>query len=130
MFMTWNIYVTRVIPQAGIDILKASGVKMEINPHDRPLTRKELLAEVRGRDGILCLLHDRIDKEVFDAADKTRGFANYAVGFNNVDVAEATRRKIPISNTPDVLTDATADLAFALLLSTARRIAEGDRIMR
>ena len=128
--MAWNVYVTRLIPQAGIEILKASGAEVEVNSHDRPLTRKELLAAVRGRDGILCLLHDKIDKEVFDAAGPARGFANYAVGYNNIDVAEATRRKIAITNTPGVLTEATADLAFALLLATARRICEGDRVMR
>ncbi len=128
--MQWNVYVTREIPLPGIELLRAAGATVEVNPHDRPLTRAELLAAVRGRDGVLCLLHDAINAEVFDAADKARGFAQFGVGYNNIDVAEATRRKIPITNTPGVLTDATADLAFALLLATARRICEGDRIMR
>ena len=79
---------------------------------------------------MLGLLTDRIDAEFFDAAPRLKGYANYAVGFDNIDVPEATRRRIPVSNTPDVLTNATAELAWTLLLATARRVAEADRIMR
>jgi len=103
---------------------------VEGNPHDRVLTREELLREVRDRDGVLPLLTDTIDEEVLAAANKAKIFANYAVGFNNVDVAAATRRGIMVTNTPGVLTDATADLTWALLMAAARRIPESERFLR
>ncbi len=124
-----KVYVTRRIPQLGLDLLAAS-CDVEVNPHDRPLTRPELLQQVAGRDGVLCLLTDKIDAEVFDAAPGVKGFANYAVGYDNIDVKEATRRKIPVSNTPGVLTDATAEMAWALLFAVARRVVESDAVMR
>lgn len=124
-----NVYVTRLIPQEGIELLKAE-CDVEINPHDRPLTREELLEKVKGRDGILCLLTDKIDAEVFDAAKGVKGFANYAVGYDNIDVPEATKRGIPVSNTPGVLTDATAEMAWALLFTVSRRVIESDQFMR
>jgi glyoxylate reductase len=124
-----KVYVTRRIPEAGLAMLKAK-FEVVVNPEDRPLTRKELLSNIADADGVLCLLTDRIDGEVFDSAKKTRGFANYAVGYDNMDVAEATRRKIPLSNTPDVLTNATAEMAWALLFSAARRVIESDAVMR
>lgn len=124
------VYVTRQIPQAGIDVLRAAGHEVKINPHDRPLSREELLAAVADAEAVLCLLTDRIDAEVLDAAGGVKGFANYAVGYDNLDVPEATRRGIPLSNTPGVLTDATADMAWALLFSVARRVVESDAVMR
>ncbi len=129
--MKANIYVTRRIPQAGLDLLTEAGHSVEVNPEDRVLTHEELLAAVKNRDGILCLLTDTIDEAIFEAAGpQCKGFANYAVGFNNIDVAAATRRGIRISNTPGVLTDATADHAWALLFSVARRIVQSDAFMR
>ncbi len=129
--MKGNLYVTRLIPQAGLDLLKQEGHSLEVNPEDRVLRPEELLAAVKGRDGVLCLLTDKIDEAVFEAAGpQCKGFANCAVGFNNIDVAAATRRGIPISNTPGVLTEATADHAWALLFSVARRIVESDAFMR
>ena len=125
-----NVYVTREIPRPGLDILTEACSRVEVNPHDRVLTREELLEGVRGRDAVLCLLTDTIDAEVLDAAKGCRIFANYAVGYNNVDVAAATARGIAVTNTPGVLTDATADLTWALLFATARRIPEGDRYTR
>ena len=125
-----NIYVTRMIPQAAIDLLKEY-CDVEINPEDRVLEKQELLRKIKGRDGVLCLLTDAIDSEVFDAAGpQCRIFANYAVGYNNIDVKEATKRGIVITNTPDVLTDATADLAWAILFAVARRIVEADKFTR
>jgi len=124
-----RIYVTRKIPQVGLDIL-AEKCDVEVSPHDRPLARQEFLSAITGRDGILCLLTDRIDAECFDAASGVKGFANYAVGYDNMDVAEATKRGIPLSNTPDVLTEATADMAWALLFAVARRVVESDAVMR
>jgi len=104
---------------------------LECNPYDRVLTREELLKGVRGKEGLLPLLTDRIDGEVLDAAGpRLRIVANYAVGFNNIDVGAATSRKIAATNTPGVLTDTTADLAMALLLAVARRIVTSDAYAR
>lgn len=124
-----NVYVTRLIPEEGLDLLRAS-CDVEINPHDRPLTRDELLKAVRGRDGVVCLLTDKIDAEVMDAAKGAKGFANCAVGYDNLDLAAAAERRLPLSNTPGVLTLATAEMAWALLFSAARRIVESDKVMR
>ncbi|QGP91183.1 Putative 2-hydroxyacid dehydrogenase [Neomoorella glycerini] len=125
----WNVYVTRLVPQPALDLL-AEYCDLEINPEDRVLTRAELLEKVRGRDGILCLLTDILDDEVFTAAKGVKIFANVAVGFNNVDLEAATRHGIMISNTPGVLTEATADMAWALLFTVARRVVEGDKFTR
>lgn len=96
-----------------------------------PPSREELLKRVQGVDGILSLLTDRIDGEVMDAAGEgLKVISNHAVGFDNVDVAAATVRRIPVGNTPDVLTDATADFAFTLMMSAGRRVLEADRFVR
>lgn len=124
-----QVYVTRMIPRQGIELLQTV-CDVEINPEDRPLSRAELLAKIGDKDGVIGLLTDRIDAGFFDAAPKLRGYANYAVGYDNIDVAEATRRGIPVSNTPGVLTDATAELAWALLFAVARRVVESDTVMR
>jgi len=128
--MGFNVYVTRRIPDPGLDILRRECEVSDINPDDRVLTREELLAAVKGRDGVLCLLTDKIDGEVFDAAKGAKVFANYAVGYDNIDVPAATERGIAITNTPGVLTDATSDMAWALLFSAARRTAESDKYTR
>jgi glyoxylate reductase len=125
-----NIYVTRRLPQVAMDLLEKN-FQIESNPYDRVLTRAELLEKVKGRDGLLPLLTDRIDGEVMEAAGRQlRVIANYAVGFNNIDVPAATARKIAVTNTPGVLTDTTADLTLALILGVARRLAESDRYAR
>jgi len=124
-----RVYVTRRIPDAGLELLRRD-CEVEVNPYDRPLSRQEFLASIRGKDGVLCLLTDSVDAEALDAAPGVKGFANYAVGFDNLDVAEATRRRVPLSNTPDVLTDATADMAWALLFAAARRVVESDGVLR
>jgi len=129
--MGFNVFVTRIIPKMGLDIVHRACEKVEINPHDRVLTRDELLAGVRGRDGVLCLLTDKIDEEVFEAAGpQCKIFANYAVGYDNVQVEAATRRGIMITNTPGVLTETTADLAWAPIFAAARRIVEADAFFR
>ncbi|MGD9497386.1 MAG: 2-hydroxyacid dehydrogenase [Armatimonadota bacterium] len=124
-----KVYVTRQLPQKALDRLEGQ-VQYSVNPHDRVLERAELLQAVAEVDGLLCLLTDTIDAEVFDAAPHLKIVANYAVGYNNIDVEEATRRGIVVTNTPDVLTETTADLTWALILSVARRVVEGDRFMR
>jgi glyoxylate reductase len=128
--MGWNVYVTRRIPEAGLEMLRERCQVVEVNPHDRVLTRQELLRAVVGRDGVLCLLTDCIDVEVLDAARGCKVFANCAVGYDNIDVPAATARGVVITNTPGVLTDSTADLTWALIFAVARRIVEGDRYIR
>jgi lactate dehydrogenase-like 2-hydroxyacid dehydrogenase len=124
------VLVTRRIPEEAIQRL-TQYCDVDINLHDREMTRKELLESVRGKDGVLCLLTNIIDEEVFEAAgEQCKIFANYAVGYNNIDVGAASKRGIAITNTPGVLDDATADLAWALLFAVARRIPEGDQYTR
>jgi len=97
---------------------------------DRIATKSEIIAGMSGRQALLCTILDRVDAELLDACPGLKVVANFGVGFNNIDVAAATARKIPVTNTPGVLTDATADMAFALLLAIARRLGEGERIVR
>jgi lactate dehydrogenase-like 2-hydroxyacid dehydrogenase len=119
-----------MIPQQTIDTLREHH-DVEVNPHDRALSKKELLQAVRGRDAVISLLTDTIDGEVLDAAGaQCRIVANYAVGFNNFDLDAATARGVIMTNTPGVLDDATATHAWALLLATARRIPESERYVR
>ncbi|BDQ35521.1 2-hydroxyacid dehydrogenase [Pseudodesulfovibrio portus] len=125
----FKVYITRRIPREGIDLLRRVA-DVDINPLDAPLGREELLAVAAEYDGILGVLTDKIDARFMDAAKNLKGYANYAVGFDNIDVPEATRRKLPVSNTPGVLTDATAECAWALLFAVARRVVETDTIMR
>lgn len=126
-----NIYVTREIPEGGLKLLREKFGNFEMNPEDRVLTHDELLERVRGRDAVLCLLTDKIDAAVMEAAGpQCVIFSNYAVGYNNIDVPEASRRGIMVTNTPGVLTDATADLAIALLFTCARRLVESDTFTR
>lgn len=125
-----RIVVTRRIPEAALVELRALG-DVWVSPVDRPLTPQELRDAVQGADAIVAMLHDRIDGSVAEAAGPgLRMVANVAVGYDNIDVPALTSRNIQVSNTPGVLTDATADLAFGLLLALTRRIAEGDRLLR
>lgn len=125
-----RVFVTRRIPEEGINMV-TQFCETEVSDFDGVLPRDMLLERVKGKDGILCLLTDTIDKEVMDAAGSNlRVISNYAVGFNNIDVEEATRRGIMVTNTPGVLTETTADLAWALLMSVARRIVEADKLVR
>ena len=128
--MDARILVTRPIPEAGLDRLRRAGADVELAEQDGPLPDDELRRRIADKHGLLCLLHDRIDEALLSAAPELRGIANYAVGHDNIDLVAATARGIPVSNTPDVLTDATADLAWALLLATARRLLEGEQLAR
>jgi len=117
-----RVFVTRRIPSSGLDRLQ-SFADCVVWPERLPPGRDELLAAVRGCHGLLSLLSDRIDAEVFEAAGPSlKVVSNFAVGVNNIDLVEAARRGIAVGNTPDVLTDATADIAVALLLAAARQI--------
>jgi glyoxylate reductase len=118
-----RIFVTRRLPGPALDRLSQQ-YEVEIWPDRLPPSYEELTQHVHSADGLLSTISDRIDAPLIDQAQNLRAIANYAVGYDNVDVDAATRRGIPVGNTPDVLTDATADLAFTLLLAAARRLLE------
>jgi len=126
-----RIVVTRRIPQPALDLLNAAG-DVWLSPHDRALTREELFDAVNGADAIICLLHDKIDADLLDAAGpQLKVVANVAVGYDNVDTqAIASRGTVWFTNTPGVLTEATADIAFSLILMATRRLGEGERMIR
>lgn len=125
-----KIFVTRIIPDKGLDMVR-NFCDVDLWGDELPPSRGELMRRVQGVDGILSLLTDRIDGEVMDAAGEgLKVISNHAVGFDNVDVDAATARRIPVGNTPDVLTDATADFAFTLMMSAGRRVLEADRFVR
>ena len=129
-----KVFVTRQVPNKGIDMLKSKDYEVTISPHNRVLKKEELISFLKQRryDAVLCLLTDKVDAEVLNAA-KASGvkiFANYAVGFDNIDVASAAEQGIMITNTPGVLTDAVAEHTFALMLAIAHRVAESDRFTR
>ncbi len=125
-----KVFLTRKIPEDGIKILKNAGLEIEIFPHNRIPKKEEIIAGVRDADALISLLADRIDKEIIDSAPKLKVIGNYAVGYNNIDVEYAKKKGIIVTNTPGVLTDATADLTFALILAAARRVVEGDKFIR
>jgi glyoxylate reductase len=128
--VTPRIVVTRAIPRAAVDLLAPAG-DVWVSPHDRALSAGELREAVAGAEAIVALLHDRIDGPLLDAAGpQLRCVANVAVGYDNVDVAAAAERDVIVTNTPGVLTDATADLAMALILMVTRRLGEGERLIR
>jgi glyoxylate reductase len=127
------VFITQPIPEPGPGLLRGTGADVAVNPDDRILSRDELCAAVAsGYDAVLCLLTDAVDATVLEAAKAggVRVFANMAVGFNNIDVAAASRAGVLVTNTPGILTEATADLAWALILAVARRVVEGDHEMR
>ncbi|DAC72571.1 MAG TPA: D-glycerate dehydrogenase [Thermoplasmata archaeon] len=124
-----KVFVTRKIPQSGLDLLKKE-FTLTVNPHDRVLTKEELIKGIKGKDGLLCLLTDPIDSDVINAEPNLKMIASYAVGYDNIDITAATKRGIPVSNTPGVLTETTAELAWALLFSVARCIVKGDTFTR
>ena len=125
-----KVFVTRAIPEKGLGKVRAH-CEADIWPEELPPPRELVLARVRGVDGILSLLTTRMDEAVLEAAGpQLKVISNYAVGYDNIDITAATRRGIPVGNTPGVLTDTTADFAFALLMAAARRVVEGDRYSR
>jgi glyoxylate reductase len=125
-----KVFVTRIIPEKG-QAMVVEFCDAEVWQDEIPPSREVLLERVRGVDGILCLLTDRIDGEVMDAAGPgLKVISNHAVGVDNIDLPAATMRRIPVGNMPGILTDATADFAFALLMAAARRVVEGERYVR
>jgi glyoxylate reductase len=125
-----RVFLTRRILDQGLRLVQ-DFCFAEVWPGELPPSHEEIVNRVRGCDGLLCLLTDQIDAEVMDAAQPgLKVISNHAVGVDNVDVAAATDRGIPIGNTPGILTDATADMTFALLLAATRRVVEGDRLVK
>ena len=122
-------FVTRELPGSALDRLRAAH-EVEVWPGELPPSRAELVAHASEAEGLLCLLTDLIDAQVIDACPRLRAISNYAVGSDNIDTEAAARRGIEVGVTPDVLTETTADLAFALMLAAARRLLEGERDVR
>ena len=127
--MKKRILVTGRLPEEIMTGLSKK-YKAEINVEDKPLDRQKLLDGIKDKDGLLSMITDTVDEDVLGRANRLKMIAQFGVGYNNIDVIAATKRGIPVSNTPGVLTDATAELAFALILAISRRLVEGDRITR
>jgi len=126
-----KIFATRRIPRAGRLILERAGtVEIGVEREDVLVPKETVVSGVKGADVLVSLLTERIDREVMEAGTSLRGVANYAVGFNNIDVDAATELGLPVTNTPGVLTDTTADLAWTLLMAAARNVVPADRYMR
>ena len=128
--MNWKVLVTRRIPTEGMEVLRQSGVDFRLHDEETPLPRIELLTLLRSCDGVMIAGGEHVDVEFLDAGPELKAVSCIAVGYDNVDLVEATRRRILVTNTPDVLTDAVADLTWALMLGVARRVVEGDHLAR
>jgi glyoxylate reductase len=124
-----SVLLTRRIPSSVLTALQARH-SVDLYTGDAAISREELMRRVADKDALICLLTEKIDAAVMDAAPSLKIIANIAVGYDNLDVAEARRRNIIVTNTPDVLTEAVAELTWALILGIARRVAEGDRLIR
>jgi len=125
----WKVFVTRIIPDEGLKLI-LENCDAEVWQEETPPPKEIIIEKIKDCEGILTLLTDKIDAEIMDRAPKLRIISNYAVGYDNIDVKSATQRGIMVTNTPGVLTETTADLAFALILATARRIVEADKFTR
>lgn len=123
-----KVFITRRIPESGLEILREN-FEVDVFEGDSPISREELIKRAKGCEGILPLLTDTIDADIMDKTG-IKAIASYAVGIDNIDVSAAAKRKIPVTNTPGVLTDATADLTFALILAISRKIVESDKYLR
>ncbi|RLG50608.1 MAG: D-glycerate dehydrogenase [Thermoproteota archaeon] len=124
-----KLYMTRLIPERGLKKIRER-FEVEIWPEEAPPPKEVIVEKVRGKDALVSLLTDKIDAEVMDASPNLRIIAQYAVGFDNIDLKAATERGIYVTNTPGVLTETVADFAFALMLAAARRVVEADRYVR
>lgn len=129
--MAARILITRRVPPPAVESLRAAGLVVDLVDQDDPPSRAELLARVPGVVGLITMLSEKVDAELLEAAGPgLRVVANFAVGYDNIDLEACRQRGVRVTNTPGVLTDATADLAWALILATARRVVEGDRLVR
>src|SRR5216110_1657358 len=127
--MAKSLFIANALPQEAVGLIPKD-FTLDYNDADTPLSKAELVARLKGKDGLVCHIISTIDDEVLAAAPTLRVVANVAVGYNNIDVAAARRRGVTVTNTPDVLTETTADFAWALLMTSARRVLEADRYAR
>lgn len=125
-----KVFITRELPETVFELFKKSKISFDYYKKDRPIPRKLLLQKVRNCEALISLLTDKIDREVIDKMIDCKIIANYAVGYNNIDVDYAKKKNIIVTNTPDVLTESTADLTMALVLACARRLPEGENLLR
>jgi glyoxylate reductase len=125
-----KVFVTRELPGRAFGLLKENGIAFDYYKKDQPIPRKLLLQKIKDCSALISLLTEKIDKEVIDRMPGCKIIANYAVGYNNIDIDYAKKKKIMVTNTPDVLTDSTADLTMALVLACARRIFEAEELIR
>lgn len=123
------VLISRQLPEPAVALAR-SRAEVDAYPEDAPMPRAELLERLLGKQGLICVISEAIDEALLAAHPGLRVVSNVAVGYNNVDVAACTRRGIVVTNTPDVLTDTTADFAWTLLMATARRLVEADRYTR
>lgn len=124
-----SVFITRQIPEAAINLLKKKKINVKVYKEDHPIPEKELIKNIQNVDAVISLLTDKFDSSVIDEMRNCKIIANYAVGFNNIDIEYAKKKSIIVSNTPDVLTDTTADLTVSLVLACARRIVEGEKFL-
>jgi len=125
-----KVFITREISEKAIHLLRKEKFQVNVYKKDKPISKKKLIKNIKDADGVISLLTEKFDKELIDKLSKCKVIANYAVGFNNIDVEYAAKKKIIITNTPDVLTDSTADIAMSLILACSRRLMEGERLIR
>ncbi len=125
-----KVFITREISEKAVHLLRKEKFQVDVYKKDEPISRKELIKNIKGADAVIALLTEKFDKELIDKIPNCKVIANYAVGFNNIDVDYAAQKKIIVTNTPDVLTDSTADIAMSLILACSRRLIEGERLIR
>ena len=125
-----KIFITRDIPRIAYNLLKKNNIEFEFYEKDKSIPHKLLLEKIKNVDGLITLLTEKIDKKVIDSMNKCKVIANYAVGYNNIDVEYAKQKNIIVTNTPNVLTESTADLTVALILSCSRRLVEAENLIR
>lgn len=125
-----KVYITRELPEIAFRLLKQNKIPFDYYKKDQPIPRNLLLDKIKNCEALISLLTEKIDKEVIDRMPQCKIISNYAVGYNNIDIEYAKKKKIIVANTPDVLTESTADLAMALVLSCARRMNEGEKLLR
>ena len=125
-----KVFITRELPEIAFRLLKENKVSFDYYKKDQPIPRKLLLQKIKNCEALVSLLTEKIDREVIDLMPKCKIIANYAVGYNNIDIDYAKQKKIIVTNTPDVLTESTADLTMALVLACARRLSEGEELIK
>jgi glyoxylate reductase len=125
-----RVWITRPIPEPAVSLLRQHQLEVEVYQSDSPPTRQELIEGIKGCEGVICLLTEHFDAQVIDAADKLRVISAYSAGVDNIDLQAARRKGIVVTNTPGVLTQATAELTWALILAVSRKVVEGDAYVR